>query len=72
MWPVHSRVISSSFDSNILLNWPTLFSCTQDFEAFVTVVHGIALDGCTFDLNTDLHCVPPRAVQGESNKIHLL
>jgi len=72
MWLVHPRVISSSFDSNILLNWPTLFSGIQDFEAFVTVVHDIAWDGCTFGLSTDMNCVPPRAVQGESNKIHLL
>jgi hypothetical protein len=65
--------MSSSFDSNILLNWPTPLSGNLDFEAFLTDVHDIAWDGCVFDLSTDLNCVPSRAVQGESNKIqHLL
>jgi len=34
----HPRVISSSFDSNILLNWPTLLSGIVDFDAFLTDV----------------------------------
>jgi hypothetical protein len=42
MWLVHPRVISSTVDSSILLNWPTLLSGTVDFEAFVTDVHDIA------------------------------
>jgi len=68
MWLVHPRVIYSTFDSNILLNRPILLSGTLDFEAFLTDVNNIARDGCTFDLSTDLNCVPPRTIQRRATK----
>ena len=66
MWLVHPRVISSSCDSNILLNWSTLLSGTLGPEAFVMVVRDIAWDGCSFDLNTDLNCGPVGKYEGRS------
>jgi hypothetical protein len=77
MWLVHPRVIFSSFDSNILLNWPTLLSGTLGCEGFVADVLDVACDRCTFDLNTDLNCGPVGQYKGRATKynmelIHLL